>query len=90
MGKKSSGSSLPEKRRRVRNEDIILNEPARAQLTALEHQPVDSTDPDALRSPTGVRQSVENSIDRSRSRSLSVWMRMSWPGSSGSRDRISP
>ena len=31
----------------MRNEDIILNEPARAQLTALEHQPVDLTDPDA-------------------------------------------
>jgi uncharacterized protein (DUF4415 family) len=47
MEKKSSASSQPAKQRRVKNEDITLNEQGRAQLLALENQAVDTTDPDA-------------------------------------------
>ena len=46
MEKKSSASSRPAKRRRVKNEDIF-NEQGRAQLLALENQAIDTTDPDA-------------------------------------------
>jgi len=47
MGKKSSASSRPEKRRRLKSESISLDEATRAAVEELENRPVNLTDPDA-------------------------------------------